>query len=463
MRLLNTTTLKFEDFHGIPEEPYAILSHRWGDEEITYKDLKAFHKVQKQLERMKPYERVVGRSNQYVVSASRRYSTKMRRRAGFRKIVAFCKRARQRGLRLAWVDTCCIDKRSSAELSEAINSMYQWYRSARECYVWLEDCHADDPVSLGRCQWFSRGWTLQELLAPSYVVFFSLDWTLIGHLHSHMDSYNRCCCRTTTLPDAQAGSEEFSSASESGSDFLNAWGPDLTAVISSITAIPANILSKTVHLRTASIAARMSWASQRSTTRPEDRAYSLLGIFNINMPLLYGEGSKAFRRLQEKIIKKSEDTSIFCYNTSRRISGDLLASSPDDFTGCGKVTRGRLGSSKPYSLTNKGLKMTARTQRGWYEGTLATDHPVSSESSQVHVIDLGCVGPNDLHGLPGADKAITGPQYLLLSTHLLGIWSIRCEPRSSLWGTVGASGDATEEQHYIRLALPGASSRRKQW
>lgn len=180
------------------------------------------------------------------------------------------------------------------------------------------------------------------------------------------------------------------------------------------------------------------------------------------MPLLYGEGAKAFRRLQEEIIRKSEDTSIFCYNMSNQLSGGLLATSPDDFIGCGKVSRGRLGSSKPYSLTNKGLKMTARTRRGWYEGTLTVGLRDWTTNSQIHVIDLGCVGPNGLHGLPGGYQAM-GPQYLLLNAHLLGIWTTRCDSQSSPWGVLDAGGEFKEEQFYIRLALPGSSSRANVW
>lgn len=85
MRLLDTATLRLEDFHGIPEEPYAILSHKWGTEEITYKDLKGYHKMQKQFSRYKPYKRAVGRVNQEVFSSRRRYSAGSEAGLGFAK------------------------------------------------------------------------------------------------------------------------------------------------------------------------------------------------------------------------------------------------------------------------------------------------------------------------------------------------------------------------------------------
>jgi hypothetical protein len=142
MRLLNTTTLEFREFPDLPDEPYAILSHRWGSEEVTFKEY-------------------------------RKSRATVQNRAGYKKIVEFCHIAKQRGFSYAWIDTCCIDKRSSAELSEAINSMYRWYEMSMECYVFLEDYRPEEPRSFPTCEWFRRGWTLQELIAPRYCVFFT--------------------------------------------------------------------------------------------------------------------------------------------------------------------------------------------------------------------------------------------------------------------------------------------------
>ncbi|KAK7191113.1 HET and Ankyrin domain-containing protein [Paraphaeosphaeria sporulosa] len=213
--------------------PYAILSHTWGadEEEVTFKDL------------------VEGTG---------------KRKAGYRKL-AFCGRqAKTDGLQYFWVDTCCIDKSSSAELSEAINSMFRWYYSAAKCYVYLSDVStsgsARDQKSLKKiCKWFTRGWTLQELLAPRVVEFFSAGGVKLGEKRG------------------------------------------MTQMIREITGIDICVLQgKSLHH--ISVEDRMSWAEKRQTKREEDAAYSLLGIFNVHMPLIYGEGKdKAFVRLKKEI------------------------------------------------------------------------------------------------------------------------------------------------------------------
>jgi len=134
MRLLNTRTVQLEEFYGKPPK-YAILSHRWETDEASYKDFE------------------LGRE---------------RTLQGYYKISACCRLAYSRRLEYAWVDTCCIDKRSSAELTESINSMYQWYQEAEECYAFLNDVHVQDldsqqnQITFGKSAWFTRGWTLQE-------------------------------------------------------------------------------------------------------------------------------------------------------------------------------------------------------------------------------------------------------------------------------------------------------------
>jgi hypothetical protein len=173
-------------------------------------------------------------------------------------------------------DTCCIDKSSSAELSEAINSMYAWYQRGVVCYAYLSDVQlwstyqpedadgawvAENPeavLQVMKSRWWTRGWTLQELIAPPSVVFYaatSQGWSKIGTKGSLID------------------------------------------LVAARTGIRDDIL-RGLDVKKCSVAQRMSWASQRETTRTEDLAYCLLGIFGVNMPLLYGEGSKAFLRLQ---------------------------------------------------------------------------------------------------------------------------------------------------------------------
>lgn len=228
-------------FDDIP--PYAILSHTWGLEEVIFKDMADGNGTSK---------------------------------AGFDKI-RFCgEQARRDGLQYFWVDTCCIDKSSSAELAEAINSMFRWYRDAAKCYVFLSDVPRADVDTTNQSQqfpwesalrtsrWFTRGWTLQELIAPTSVEFFSKNRKLLGD----RKSLEQHICEITRIPSkALRGSPlaEFSPIE------------------------------------------RMSWAETRQTTREEDMAYSLLGIFDIYMPLIYGDGrTNAVGRLQEAIDRKGK-------------------------------------------------------------------------------------------------------------------------------------------------------------
>lgn len=298
MWLLNTTTLELREFIGaVPR--YAILSHTWGQDEVSFKDMR------------KNQQRIKGES-------------------GFIKIRQCCLQASKENFDWVWVDSCCIDKRSSAELSEAINGMFKWSDGAEVCYAYLEDVPPQAgqmPLeTLSKSRWFSRGWTLQELLAPSNIEFFAKDWSLLGK-KSQLDRY-------------------------------------FVSLISAITGIGQEFLLSKARLQEVSIATRMSWAAQRETTRPEDRAYSLMGIFEINMPILYGEGLKgAFERLQVEIVKKSSDQSIFAWRLDEAPSSGpygLLAPSPSYFKNSQfsvKALRVRL---RPFYITNIGIQITLR-------------------------------------------------------------------------------------------------------
>lgn len=172
---------------------------------------------------------------------------------------------------------CCIDKTSSSELSEAINSMFRWYQKAAVCYAYLSDVR--DVSDLSSSAWFARGWTLQELIAPREVTFYAADWTQIGSRESLSAQIENIC----------GVGEEY---------------------------LVGDLKARMVRLRTASIARRMSWAASRNVLRTEDMAYCLLGIFDVNIPLIYGEGQKAFRRLQEEIIKLyPDDHSIYVWGS----------------------------------------------------------------------------------------------------------------------------------------------------
>ena len=202
--------------------PYAILSHTWEDEEVTFEAMRT-----PACQNMK----------------------------GYQKIAMTCRLASEANISYAWVDTCCIDKSSSAELTEAINSMYRWYQRAAICYAFLSDLEPAMPgekssitatATLRDCRWFTRGWTLQELIAPRQVIFYDRAWQSRG------------------------------SKSE------------LAEILSEITNVDIEVLQHTKPLSALSTAQKMSWAAERETTRMEDTAYCLLGIFDVNMPLLYG-------------------------------------------------------------------------------------------------------------------------------------------------------------------------------
>ncbi|KAF5363156.1 hypothetical protein D9758_008343 [Tetrapyrgos nigripes] len=304
MRLLNTSTYELEEFFGSNIPEYAILSHTWEEEEILFSDLR---------------------------DESSRQNAKLKK--GWDKVLGACERALYDGLEWVWIDTCCIDKQSSAELSEAINSMFSYYRDSFVCYAYLSDYHISitgfpdvhnaGRISLGDCRWFTRGWTLQELLAPFDLVFFDAEWEDMGTKYS------------------------------------------LREAVSTITRIPPHVFVDK-DITSFSIAARMSWAADRQTTREEDRAYSLMGIFGVNMPPLYGEGgAKAFLRLQEEILKYSDDHSLFAWHAAFDPqnpyfeSRGLLAESPSEFRDSGDVcTSTKTGLLKsPYSMTNSGLRI----------------------------------------------------------------------------------------------------------
>ncbi|EEU41410.1 uncharacterized protein NECHADRAFT_83471 [Fusarium vanettenii 77-13-4] len=257
MRLLHTTKIAVVEFIGVPPS-YAILSHRWEDEEVTLRDLENGRSKQKK-----------GHPKQ---------------KKGYEKLQGSCALASSEGFEYIWIDTCCIDKSSSAELSEAINSMFQWYQDAKVCYAFLSDVSKSTRVpttsrqdlrKITASQWFTRGWTLQELIAPRAVHFYSQEWVYLGSRNDAAEAIQ------------------------------------LATGISTRALLGQDLLSISIYQR-------MQWASARTTTRPEDMAYCLLGIFDVNIPLLYGEGKKkAFQRLQEEILRKSTDLSLFLWKIPR--------------------------------------------------------------------------------------------------------------------------------------------------
>ncbi|CDO78096.1 hypothetical protein BN946_scf184634.g2 [Trametes cinnabarina] len=259
MRLLNTDTRKFERFEHPQDVRYAILSHVW-------------EKSRSGRPQEQSYQDLLDIQNDYgddpIPLDEPRLSPKIR---------GLCRIALRDGYEFVWLDSACINQSSSAELSEAINSMYLWYSQASICYAYLSDVTVDPKASLPpitqfrKSGWFGRGWTLQELIAPHIVIFLSKEWEVIDTKRN------------------------------------------LAEDIEAVTGIDSPILTHEADLSTISVARRMSWASSRKTTKVEDEAYCLMGIFGVHISTVYGEGTRAFFRLQEEICKHIADDSIFVW------------------------------------------------------------------------------------------------------------------------------------------------------
>ncbi|KAI0968561.1 hypothetical protein F4678DRAFT_442126 [Xylaria arbuscula] len=332
MRLLNTTTFELRngDQNSFRQEGYAILSHRWVGLEIAFDELKD-HTT----------ELRTGRRPLSSPQAD--------------KIRGACDAARNQGIKWMWIDTCCINKNSATEESESINSMFKWYREARLCITYLADVKRDVelPITSPRVfkrtyseefsEWFFRGWTLQELLAPQEMQFYDMDWTYMGTKKEMADTLAR------------------------------------------VTGIDERYLSDAENFRDACIAVKMSWMALRTTTREEDMAYSMLGIFGITMTPQYGEGQGAFMRLQEVLMATYLfDESLFAWQMPDPSSGaqhgvrkdkwapgewGLLAASPEWFRDSGNIVMPPDESvTRSFAMTPQGLKAPIR--RTLYTGKM---------------------------------------------------------------------------------------------
>ncbi|PVH88971.1 hypothetical protein DL98DRAFT_544031 [Cadophora sp. DSE1049] len=288
MWLIDTTTIRLHFIEDPARYKYAILSHTWKHGEVTFQEIACLGEAKK-----KP---------------------------GFRKIQKTCGLARARGLQYAWVDTCSIDKTSSAELTEEINSMYQWYKLSSVCFAYLSDLPNGELLHnssvLGLCRWLTRGWTLQELIASEVIEFYDQTWNLKGT------------------------KDNFST------------------ILSRLTGVDEEIIRNSSLVSTTSVAKRMSWASGRQTTRIEDMAYCLFGLFDVHLPLIYGEGWKYF----------ISDLSIFAWRSDfedQAIRG-LLAFAPSEFRQGGNIQRidDPLIISPDFVITNKGVKIETCLTKG---------------------------------------------------------------------------------------------------
>jgi hypothetical protein len=258
MRLLqfqDADSFSLVEFGDGETPPYAILSHTWAVEEVTFNDI---------------------------------CSGRGKEKEGYRKLTFCRKQALKDGLSYVWIDTCCIDKTSMAELSEAINSMFRWYRNAARCYALLSDVTASSIVSNSPAfqvaRWFTRGWTLQELLAPPSVIFFSVEGQQLGDRHSLVDEIHKA------------------------------------------TGIPVSALQGTP-LSEFSLEERFGWAGSRVTTLQEDIVYCLLGIFGVHMPLIYGEGEE---HAIERLIRAIQRSDNHAEGTKKYLQDKLDALSDPD-------------------------------------------------------------------------------------------------------------------------------------
>ncbi|TBU31558.1 heterokaryon incompatibility protein-domain-containing protein [Dichomitus squalens] len=252
----------FSDPEQVPEG-YAILSHVWDAKEASFQDL----------EELRQTCAITG-------TIPRDHAPD--------KVRQCCVVAERHGHLWIWNDTCCINKSSSSELSEALNSMFRYYSLAKVCYAYLRDVPTSDAETLRQehsafrtSRWHIRGWTLQELIAPAFLIFLSEDWEILG----------------TKM--------------------------EMSDVLEEITSVPATVLKMEKPISDVSVACRMAWAAKRQTTRVEDEAYCLMGIFSINMTTLYGEGRHAFQRLQEEIMRSSIDASLFAWEDAETSRLDL--------------------------------------------------------------------------------------------------------------------------------------------
>jgi tetratricopeptide (TPR) repeat protein len=260
MRLLHFDMLGrpvLTDFRGKTIPPYAILSHRWSDSEILIEDISS--------------------------------GTYKKKEEGYRKLQFCAERAAQDELQYFWIDTCCIDRWNNNERSKAINSMFQWYKNAARCYVFLSDVsvsittgpiqRSDWDASFRASAWFTRGWTLQELIAPVLAEFFSREGQRIGDKAS------------------------------------------LDQLIHKITNIPLTAL-RNCPLNQFTTSERERWAESRKTTEEEDIVYCLLGILGVSMPTAYGEGQESARsRLQAELEGASDAPSIIPFSQNPRFVG----------------------------------------------------------------------------------------------------------------------------------------------
>ncbi|KAK0108133.1 hypothetical protein ONS95_002955 [Cadophora gregata] len=424
MRLINCETGELEWF-AVQPPPYSILSHTWdGETEVTYQDYMNFLSGRGK-ESRKNWAKVE-RSIEITLNSSER-------------------------LKYIWIDTCCIDKTDTPELSEAINSMFKWYARATVCYAQIADfesdflaapmmsvyqinnsrapgqgqshempqIHASPQLTdiakreLRGCRWFTRGWTLQELIAPPTVEFYDVHWIHFGNRNELGDLLT-----SITSIDKKIFENTGTTHREQ----------NVTSMLSRMT-----------------IAKKMSWAKNRQTARTEDIAYSLLGIFGVNMAMTYGEENKAFIRLQKEIMAQYNDLSIFAWAANPTAHGvvpefrGILAHSPAEFANAGYFEPSRNAIANPdFTLTNNGVKINAQIR--------------NIPNSKYLFLSLNCYdqadGPHNIQGITlqliGFNKyKRTNPSCLAIE---LNSWPL--QPRKEFF--ISSDDTDTDTEHLSR-------------
>ena len=332
------------------------------------------------------------------------------------KLLGCCKEAKeQAGVQYIWIDTCCIDKGNTVQRDEAINSMFRWYQQAKVCFAYLADVHKKDSATeFLNSSWFRRGWTLQELLAPVNLTFYDSQWDILGPKLEWVDS------------------------------------------IQATTGIPVEYLTQAVDFREASVAQRMSWAANRVTTRPEDIAYCLFGIFDVGIDLRYGEGGEsAFLRLQRQILIEIQDDTILAWDFGVEHSREMptatgtwtgaLATSPSAFQNCKNTTK-------------KGFRTTDLKAVDSAGGNLPISLVIQdAESGAVGLLDCGpAFGPD-------SDKVVAVPlQLSVRSNGTVPDQYVRPVGRRPILIPRGEP-TAASQSVYIKIKKPPLLSNRKYW
>jgi hypothetical protein len=268
MRLLNVYNLKLVEFSDDKRPAYAIASHRWDEHEATFVDVR---------------------------------DTQNTSTTGYQKVKDFAKYVKDHvsGVDWLWIDTCCINKDSTAELSKAINLMFEWYYQADVCLAYLRDVEeVRDELRFQQSEWFERGWTLQELLAPRVVVFLTRTWEVIGNKGASTNEY-----KSTNVGDS------------------------IEDAIAEITNVPREVLQEYQRSSQLSTQEKIQWMEGRKATEEEDLTYALFGILNVSLAVIYGERGRARDRLLA-VLREREELELRQARQYREISSWVSPTDP---------------------------------------------------------------------------------------------------------------------------------------